>query len=76
MPTLDNLSKIIAKITHGSAESITLETALKDIKADSLHWVQIIIAVETTFDIEVDIDKMRGFTTIGDFTSYIDDSTK
>ena len=75
MPTLEELSKIIAKVTHGSAEGITLDTALKDIKADSLHWVQIIIAVETAFNIEVDIDKMRGFTTIRDFVSYIDDST-
>jgi acyl carrier protein len=53
-----------------------METALKDIKADSLHWVQIIIAVETTFGIEVDIDRMKGFTKIGDFVRYIDASIK
>ena len=76
MPTLDELSRIIAKVTHGRAADIALETALKDNKADSLHWVQIIIAVETVFNIEVDIDKMRGFTTIGDFVAYIDNSTK
>jgi len=76
MPTLDELSRIIAKVTHSRAEDIALETALKDIKADSLHWVQIIIAVETVFNIEVDIDKMRGFTTIGDFVAYIDNSIK
>ena len=75
MPTLEELSKIIARVTHGRAEGIELETALKDIKADSLHWVQIIIAVETAFNIEVDIDKMKNFTTIGDFVSYIDAST-
>ena len=74
MSTLEELSKIIARVTRGSAQGIALDTALKDIKADSLHWVQIIIGVETVFDIEVDIDKMRGFTTIGGFVSYIDDS--
>jgi acyl carrier protein len=74
MSTLEELSNIIAKITHGGAQGIAMDTALKDIKADSLHWVQIIIAVETAFDIEVDIDKMRAFTNIGDFVSYIDDS--
>ena len=74
MSTLDELRKIIARITHGSEQEILLETALKDIKADSLHWVQIIIAVETTFDIEVDIDKMKGFTKIADFVRYIDDA--
>jgi acyl carrier protein len=76
MSTLDELRKIIARITHGSDQEISLETALKDIKADSLHWVQIIIAVETTFGIEIDIDKMKGFTIIGDFVRYIDDSIK
>lgn len=74
MSTLGELRKIIARITHGSEQEILLETALKDIKADSLHWVQIIIAVETTFDIEVDIDKMKGFTKIEDFVRYIDDA--
>ncbi len=74
MSTLDELRKIIARITHGSEQEILLETALKDIKADSLHWVQIIIAVETTFDIEVDIDKMKGFTKIADFVRYIDNA--
>ena len=73
MSTLEELSKIIAKVTR-SGEGIAMDTALKDIKADSLHWVQVIIGVETLFDIEVDIDKMRGFTTIGDFVSYIDDN--
>jgi len=76
MSTLDKLKKIIARITHGSEQEILMETALKDIKADSLHWVQIIIAVETTFGIEVDIDKMKGFTEIGDFVRYIDASIK
>ena len=76
MATLDELKKIIAKITHGAEQDIELDTALKDIKADSLHWVQIIIAVETTFGIEVDIDKMRGFTKIEDFVNYIDDCLK
>ena len=72
MSTLEELSKIIARITRGGTQEVAMDTALKDVKADSLHWVQIIIAVETAFDIEVDIDKMRSFTTIGDFVSYID----
>jgi acyl carrier protein len=28
--------------------------------------------VETVFDIEVDIDKMQEFVTVGDFVSHID----
>ena len=71
MSILDELKRIIARIAHCSADEINLETALKDIKADSLHWVQIIIAAESAFDIEIDIDKMTEFTTIEDFVNYM-----
>ena len=76
MSTLDQLKKIIAKVIHGSEQDIAMETPLKEIKADSLHWVQIIIAVETTFDIEVDVDSLKKFVTIGDFVQYIEKAGK
>jgi len=76
MSILDELKRIIARIAHCSADEISLETALKDIKADSLHWVQIIIAAEDALNIEIDIDKMTEFTTIGDFVNYIESLVK
>jgi len=72
MPTLEELRKVIARITRCSEQEISMEAALKDIKADSLHWVQIIVGVENSLDIEIDIDRMKEFTTIGDFVKYID----
>ena len=76
MSTLEEVKKIIARITHSSADEISPETALKDIKADSLHWVQIIVAVENAFNIEIDFDRMQEFTTIEDFINYIESCTK
>lgn len=76
MAILDEIQKIIARIAHCSTDEIGLETALKDIKADSLHWVQIIIAAEEAFNIEIDIDKMTEFTTIGDFVNYMESLIK
>jgi acyl carrier protein len=75
MPILDELKKIIARIAHCSADEINLETPLKDIKADSLHWLQIIIGAEAAFNIEIDYDKMADFTTIGDVINYIESLT-
>ncbi len=72
MATLDELKKIIARIAHCSADEIKIDTALGDIKAYSLHWVQIIIAAEELFNIEIDIEKMKEFTTIKNLVSYID----
>jgi len=76
MSTLDQLKKIMVKITHCSEEEISPETPLKDIKADSLDWVQIIVGMESAYDIEIDIDKMKEMVTIGDFVRYIDSCIK
>jgi acyl carrier protein len=75
MSTLDELRIVIAKITHCDEQDIILETALKDIKADSLQWLQIIIGTEMALNIEIDIDSMKELVTIEDFVklteSYI-----
>ena len=76
MPTLEELSGIIAKITRCRKDEISLQMELKDVKADSLHWLQIIIGVENAFGIEIDVEKMRDFTTIGELVEYIDSLTK
>lgn len=72
MSSFEELQKAIAKITHCDSQSISLDTELKDIDADSLHWVQIVVALENTFDIEIDAEQMRDMTTIRDFVSYLD----
>jgi acyl carrier protein len=75
MAALDELRIVIAKITHCDEQDIILETALKDIKADSLQWLQIIIGTEMALNIEIDIDSMKELVTIEDFVrlteSYI-----
>ncbi len=76
MSTLDELRIVIAKITHCDEQEINLHTALKDVKADSLNWVQIIIGVEMALDIEIDIDRMKELTTIQDFVNYMDSCIK
>jgi acyl carrier protein len=78
MAVFDELKKSIARVARIQEQSITPETKLKDIKADSLHWVQIIVSMETAYDIEVDIDKekMAGLETVGEFAAYIEQFVK
>ena len=76
MSTLDELKRIIAKIARCSKDKISLQTELKDIPADSLHWLQIILGVENAFSIEIDIEKMREITTIEEFVEYIKSCSK
>ena len=78
MSTLDELRRNIARVTRCSEQEINPETALKDIKADSLHWVQIIVGVENALDIEIEIDqeRMEELITIADFVKYIEGFVK
>lgn len=74
MSVLTELTRNIARVARLSEQDIKPETKLKDIKADSLHWVQIIVGVENAFNIEIDIDKerMSQLTTVDDFVKYIE----
>ncbi|NLE08389.1 MAG: acyl carrier protein [Dehalococcoidales bacterium] len=74
MAVFDEFRRSIARVTRTAENNITLETKLSDIKADSLHWVQIIIGTETALDIEIDVDKekMNEMKTVGDFVAYIE----
>lgn len=76
MPTLDHLRAIMTKVARCDGNEINMDTALKDVKADSLHWLQIIIRIEGDLNIEIDFEKMRELTTIGDFVNYIDSYAK
>ncbi|MFW6125607.1 MAG: acyl carrier protein [Chloroflexota bacterium] len=72
LSTLDEVRRVISRVARCSEEEITMELPLQDVKADSLHWVQIVVGVENAFDIEIDVDRMREFSTIGDFVKYIE----
>lgn len=73
MATLETVKSVIARITHCNEDDVQPETLLKDIKADSLHWVQIIVGIESDTDVEIDFDKMKEIASINDFVKYLDD---
>lgn len=76
MTVNDELRKIVARVTHISADELDDSKLLKDIKADSLHWVQIIISAETSFNVEIDIERMRQLKTFGDLVEYVESLSK
>lgn len=52
--------------------SISLSTSLmKDLEADSLDAVEIIMAIEDEFDFEVPDEDAEKFGTVGDIVKYI-----
>ncbi|WP_129600274.1 acyl carrier protein [Anaerophilus nitritogenes] len=51
---------------------ITLETSLMgDLEADSLDAVEIIMAIEDEFDLEIPDEDAEGFKNIGDIVTYV-----
>ncbi len=78
MAVIEELIRNIARVTRTGEQNLKPETELKTLKADSLHWVQIIVGVENALDIEVDIDKekMSKLNTIADFAGYIEQFLK
>ena len=56
-------------------ERITMETNLsKDLEADSLDAVEIIMALEEEYDIEVPDEVAEEFKTVGDLVKYVEDN--
>ncbi len=76
MSTLEELGKILARVAKRREQDITIDTLLASFGLDSLNWVQVIVGIESTFDIEVDIEKLKKFVTVGDLLNHIEECKK
>ena len=71
--SLDTITGIIAEQLGVDEEEVKLETNLaKDLEADSLDAVEIIMAIEDEFDIEVPDEDAEKFATVNDIVSYVE----
>lgn len=69
----EKVREIIANQLNKDAESITLETHLvDDLGADSLDAVDLIMAIEDEFGIELDDETAQNVRKVGDLVSYIE----
>jgi acyl carrier protein len=67
--------KIIAKALEMDQDDIkSTHDLVKDLGADSLNLVEIIMAVEEDYDIEIPDDDFDQLTTVGSIIRYIDQS--
>lgn len=71
--TLDKIKAIIAEQLGVDESEVKPETHLmKDLEADSLDAVEIIMAIEDEFDIEVPDEDAEKFQTVNDIISYVE----
>ena len=72
--TLDKIKEIIAEQLSVEEDAVKMETHLmKDLEADSLDAVEIIMAIEDEFGIEVPDEDAEKFQTVSDIVSYVED---
>lgn len=69
----EKVKEIIANELNVDAEKITMETHLvDDLGADSLDAVELIMALEDEFGIEVDDDAAQNMKYVKDLVAYIE----
>ncbi len=67
---LEKLKKIIAEQFGIDEESITEDTPFKEL-GDSMDLIELIMALEEEFDMEIDDDETNKIKTVGDAAEYI-----
>ena len=71
-----NIERLIAEHLEIDVSEVTDEkTLVGDLGADSLHTVELIIAFENQFDIEITDEDAETLTTVGSIKEYIEQNT-
>ncbi|MDD2446845.1 MAG: acyl carrier protein [Tissierellia bacterium] len=69
----DKVKKIIADELDADVEEIKMETSLmKDLEADSLDAVEIMMALEDEFEITIPDEDAENFKNIGDIVKFVE----
>lgn len=74
MPMEEKVKKIVAeKLSVEPAEVVLEASFVDDLGADSLDLVELIMAMEETFDIEIPDEEAEQIQTVQDAINYIKD---
>ena len=74
----DKVVKIVVEQldVDGDKEITPTTSLINDLEADSLDAVEVIMALEDEFDVEIPDEDAEGFKNIGDIAKYIEEKTK
>ena len=65
---------IAEQLSLSDPSKITMETSLiKDLEADSLDAVEIVLAIEEEYDIEIPDEVAETFTLVADLVKYVEE---
>lgn len=73
MATFDRVKKVVAEQLQVDPEQITTEASfIEDLGADSLDVVELVMALEEEFDVEIPDEDAEKLGTVGAAVDYID----
>ena len=72
MSTFNQVKEIVANQLSIPAEKITAETTFEQVEADSLDVVEVIMSIESTFNIDLPDGDVEQFKNVGDLSNYVD----
>jgi len=70
----EKVRTLIAEQLDLDEDKITLETTFEDIDADSLDVVELVMALEEEFDLEIPDEAVENIKTVGDIINYIEEN--
>lgn len=72
MDVEDKVKAIVSEQLEVSPDSLTTETTFEEIDADSLDIVELVMALEEEFDLEISDQEIEDIQTLGDIINYIE----
>lgn len=72
MSIQDKVKAIIAEQLEADIDSLTMETTFEEIDADSLDIVELVMALEEEFDLEISDQEIENIKSVGDVVKYIE----
>ncbi|MBO4362896.1 MAG: acyl carrier protein [Clostridia bacterium] len=70
---LEKIKSIVSEQLNISPDKITLESSIiDDLGADSLDVVELVMALEENFGVEIPDEEAEKISTIGDIVNYIE----
>lgn len=73
----EKLRSIIAEQLNVDKNEITMDSdVIKDLGCDSLDLVEMLMSVESEWNIEIDDSEVSGIVTVGDVVKFIEKKSK
>ncbi|MFO7951881.1 MAG: acyl carrier protein [Bacillota bacterium] len=72
MSVEDKIKKIISDQLEVAIDKLSAETTFEDIDADSLDIVELVMALEEEFDLEISDQEIENVKSVGDVVKYIE----